>query len=112
MNSWIFFWSSSCDGNGVSGIVKPTATPVSCKRGSALPIIMIETDFRPITGQVYRLAYNYRTIYGDSRGSASRAGEVAWSYHSSSVYLRFNSNRNKGLCVRSFLEPFLDRSGY
>src|SRR5271165_2073494 len=35
MNSWIFFWSSSCDGNGVSGIIKPNATPVSCKRGSA-----------------------------------------------------------------------------
>src|SRR5271166_6112910 len=35
MNSWIFFWSSSCDGNGVSGIIKPNATPVACKRGSA-----------------------------------------------------------------------------
>ena len=32
-----------------------------------------------------------------------RAGEVARSYHSDSVYQRFNSNRNKGLRVGSFL---------
>src|SRR5271165_2182939 len=32
-----------------------------------------------------------------------RAGEVARSYHSYSVYQRFNSNRNKGLRVGSFL---------
>jgi hypothetical protein len=32
-----------------------------------------------------------------------RAGEVARSYHSDSVYRRFNSNRNKGLRVGSFL---------
>ena len=38
------------------------------------------------------------------------AGEVARSYHSYSVYQRFNSNRNKGLLVGSFLERFLDRS--
>ena len=38
------------------------------------------------------------------------AGEVARSYHSYSVYQRFNSNRNKGLRVGSFLERFLDRS--
>src|ERR1700730_17973423 len=32
-----------------------------------------------------------------------RAGEVARSYHSYRVYQRFNSNRNKGLRVGSFL---------
>ncbi len=32
-----------------------------------------------------------------------RAGEVARSYHSDSVYQRFSSNRNKGLRVGSFL---------
>src|SRR5271157_6495593 len=39
-----------------------------------------------------------------------RAGEVARSYHSYSVYQRFNSNRNKGLRVGFFSERFLDRS--
>jgi len=38
------------------------------------------------------------------------AGDVPRSYHSYSVYERFNSNRNKGLRVSSFLERFLDRS--
>jgi hypothetical protein len=33
MNSWIFFWSSSCDGNGISGIEQPTASLEVCKRG-------------------------------------------------------------------------------
>ena len=38
----------------------------------------------------------YRTIYGGSRGAHPYpAGEVARSYHSYSVYQRFNSNRNK-----------------
>ena len=46
----------------------------------------------------------YRTIYGGSRGSASLPRRrVARSYHSYSVYQRFNSNRNKGLSVGPFL---------
>src|SRR5580693_1471085 len=40
-----------------------------------------------------------------------RAGEVARSYHSYRVYQRFNSNRNKGLRVGSFmLRPMYDQT--
>src|SRR5271169_3998792 len=47
-------------------------------------------------------------VIGQSRAARAgahpyRAGEVARSYHSYSVYQRFNSNRNKGLRVGSFL---------
>ena len=41
-----------------------------------------------------------------------RAGEVARSYHSDSVYQRFNSNRNKGLRVGSYSNATFSKTNY
>src|SRR5208337_4066618 len=51
------------------------------------------------------------TIQRRTRGSASRAGEVARSYHSYGAYQRFNSSQKQRPSGRVlFLERFLDRS--